>query len=464
MKLTQFTSIIIGAAVGTTFTAFLFSFGIDPIAPLFIFLGISLHLFFKKKKIKTTGFIVLGLGILFFGLSTMGAPLSEFSQLDGFQRILLAFQNPLLALLTGVLFTSIVQSSTATIGIIIAMYMGGVYISFETAAFLVLGANIGTCSTALLSSLAADRESKRAALILAVYKTVTGGLFALSIAVFPGILVWFQTQWTEGAMQVAMFHTTYNLISAAAMIFFIKYLVAFVYLLVPKQPHEDNAKQLLHLGKDNTQTPEATFAQAHSEICRMGRLAFDSLRLALEAFFENNAEKAAQVIETEDTIDYLKKEITAYLMRIKSTELTTQDIEKLGSMLQTVSNIERLGDHAENIAEYAAVEENHSLNMSQEAVGELFALGNTMIETLKLALEDLESSSNTHATRIDELEQKVDDLSKQYLENHIERLNSGKHDPRSSVVFTNMVSDIERCSDHATNIAEKSWASVVQGS
>ena len=454
MNLVQFASIVIGASVGTTFTAFLFSFRIDPVAPLFIFIGISLHLFFKKTNIKSIGFIVLGLGVLFFGLSTMGVPLREFSQLDGFQSILTAFQNPLLALLTGVLFTAVVQSSTATIGVIIAMYLGGVDLSFGIVAFLILGANIGTCSTALLSSLAADRESKRAALILSVYKVITGGFFAICISTFPAILIWFQMMWPEGSMRIAMFHTAYNIISATVMIFFTKYLVAFVYILVPKLPQEENAMQLLHLGKASAQTPEATFTQTHSEMCRMGRIAFANLKLALEAFFEKNAEKVAEVFETEDTIDYLKKEITAYLMRIQRAQLTAADVERLGSMLQIVSDIERLGDHAENIAEYAFSREASGVNVSQEAASELLTLSSIVMDTLNLSLEILETNDSSCASQVDDLEQQVDDLSAQYLKNHIERLKDERCDPRCSVIFTSMVSDLERCSDHAINITE----------
>lgn len=452
MKLTQFASVIIGAAVGTTFTAFLFSFRIDPIAPVFIFIGTALHIFFKRKKIRNTGLITLGIGILFFGLSTMGAPLIEFSQMDGFQRILVAFQNPLLALLAGVLFTSIVQSSTATIGIIIAMYLGGVYLSFPTVAFLVLGANIGTCSTALLSSLAADRESKRAALILAIYKIITGGLVGILISIFPEMLNWFQIRWVEGATQVAMFHAAYNVFAASVMIFFTKQLVALVYIIVPKHPQESNAKQLIHLAESSLQTAKTTFTQAHSEICRMGRLAFDNLKLALEAFFENNSEKAAEVFENESTIDYLRKEISVCLMRIKSSELTTADVEKLASLLRGVSDIERIGDHAENIAEYIVGEENYCVHMSQEAVDELFDLSTAMTKALELALEAFESLDSSRATLMESLEQQVDDLSILYLNNHIERLKLEKCDPRCSVIFTSMVSDLERCSDHANNI------------
>jgi len=457
MSLNQFASVIIGAAVGTTSTAFLFSFRIDPIAPLFIFIGISLYLFVKKKKAKDIGFIILGLGILFFGLATMGTPLREFSQMEGFQRLLIIFENPVLALLTGFLFTAVIQSSTATIGVIIAMYLGGIDLSFITAAFLVLGANVGTCSTALISSLAADRESKRAALILALYKLITCTAFGIAISIFPGIITWFQTTWHEGATQIAMFHAIYNISAASLMIFFTKQLVDIIYILLPKRQEEENAKQLLYLKEHNEQPPETTFTQAHSEMCRMGKMAYDNLKLALEAFFEVDEEKAVKVIEAEETIDYLRTEISAYLMRIQSAKLTGDDVKKLGAMLQVVTDIERIGDHAENVAEHVAGGDNYRTSMSEEAVNELLILSNAMMDTLALAFEVFEKSDSSRLLEVDALEEYVDDLSEQFLENHITRLRDEKCDPRSSVIFTSLVSDMERCSDHAINIAEKIW-------
>jgi len=457
MKLAQFASIIIGASVGTTFTAFFFNFRIDPIAPLLIFIGTVMNLLFNKKKVKNIGFITLGIGILFFGLTTMGIPLRAFSQLDGFQRMLLTFENPFLALLTGLLFTAVIQSSTATIGIIIVMFLGGVDLCFGTVAFLVLGANIGTCSTALLSSIATGRESKRAALIHTSYKVITGGAFAVLILIFPGILSWFQETWQDGAFQIAMFHTLYNLAAAGVMIFFTKQLVKLVYFIIPKQSSDDNARRLEYLEENKERTPEIVFMQAHSEMHRMGKIALRNLKLTLEAFFEKNVEKANKVIELEETIDYLRNEISAYLMSVKSSELTAVNVEKLGSMLHIVTDIERLGDHAENIAEYIVCEKDHRVYLSNEALDELREISEAMMETLMLALNIFELHDSSRLTQLEALEQKVDDLCEKYIANHLVRLADEKCDPRCSVVFANMISDLERCSDHALNIAEKTF-------
>ena len=464
MNLMQFASIIIGASVGTTVTAHFFNFRIDPIAPLLIFIGIALHIFFSKKNIKSLGLIILGIGILFFGLATMGIPLREFSQMDGFAQVLHAFENPVLALITGILFTAIVQSSTATIAIIVVMYLGGVDMSFATAAFLVLGANIGTCSTALLSSLAAGRESKRAALIHASYKIITGGACTLLLLMFPAILVWFQNTWQEGAVQIAMFHTIYNVGAALIMIFFTKQLVRLVYFIIPKRSSDDNERKLIYLDENKERTPEIVFAQAQDEMLRMGRMVLKSLKLSLEAFFERDIEKASRVIEIEDTIDFLRNEITDYLTGVQSTELTSKNVEQLGSMLHIVTDMERLGDHAENIAEYIMGERTCRTYLSNTALDELYEISVAMRETLDMALDAFETKDTALLPKVEQLEQKVDDLCDTYLASHIARLTQESCDPRSSVVYTSMISDLERCSDHALNIAEKTFGGTLKAS
>ena len=459
MNLVQFASIIIGASVGSTLTAIFFNFGVDPVAPLLIFLGIALHIFFSRKNVKSTGLIILGIGILFFGLTTMSVPLREFSQMDGFAQILRVFESPVLALITGILFTAIIQSSAATIGIIIVMYLGGIDMSFSTAAFLVLGANIGTCSTALLSSLAAGRESKRAALIHVSYKLITGGVCALLLLIFPAVLVWFQSTWQDGAMQITMFHVIYNIGAATIMIFFTKQLVRLVHFIIPKQPSEDNEKKLIYLEENKERAPEVVFTQAENEMLRMGRIVQKNLRLSLEAFFERDLDKANKVIEIEATIDFLRNEITEYLTGVQSTNITPENLEQLGSMLHIVTDIERLGDHAENIAEYIVGERTCRAYLSNSALDELYEISLSVRETLDIALDTFEEKDITLLSKVELLEQKVDDLCDKYLTNHIDRLSEESCDPRSSVVYTGMISDLERCSDHALNIAEKTFGS-----
>ncbi|MCL1805538.1 MAG: Na/Pi cotransporter family protein [Clostridiales bacterium] len=454
LTLTQAISIIMGANIGTTITAQIISFKIDPIAPLCIFVGLILYMFVKKNKTKNFGYILLGFGILFFGITTMGAPLKEFSKLAGFQSILLSFQNPFMALLVGMAFTAVIQSSSATTGIIVALYLSGVDLQFKTAIYLVLGSNVGTCITAMLASIAASRESKRAALAHVLFNVIGCAIFGALINFFPGILTWIQDTWKDGARQVAMFHTLFNVSTVVVLLPFIKYFAILVNKILPEHATEGAAaKKLLYLDQSVMQIPAIAVTQAHRELIRMGEMALGNLKLALEAFYEGNAGKAAKAMEAEDAIDYLNHQITTWLVRIRGLKLSEADMERLGSMLHTVSDIERIGDHAENIAEYAIDKGKYGTEFSQPATEELHILSGVTLDAVNLALDIFKSRSIMRLPEMDKLEEHVDYFALACVENHIQRLQDEVCDPRGGVMFTDMVSDLERCSDHANNIA-----------
>ncbi|MCL1805537.1 MAG: Na/Pi cotransporter family protein [Clostridiales bacterium] len=454
LSLAQAVGIIMGAKIGTTITAQIISFKIDPIAPLVIFIGLIMYMFFKKSNTKNTGYILLGFGILFFGISTMGTPLKAFSEYDGFKILLLSFQNPVLALLAGLIVTAVIQSSSATTGIVVALYLSGVELPFRAAAFIVLGSNIGTCVTAMLASLAANRESKRAALIHVLISVIGVTVFGALIVAFPGILTWIQGNWRDEARQIAMFHTIYNVSAVALQVGFVKQIVMLVEKILPELPDENAAtKKLVFLNPGIMQMPAIAVTQAHRELIRMGELAMGNLKLALEAFYETDTAKATKALEMEDTIDFLNHEITTWLVRIRGLKLSEADMERLGSMLHTVSDIERIGDHAENIAEYAINKGKYSTVFSQPAVEELRILSGVALDAVKLSLEIFKSRSITRLPEMDKLEEHVDYFSVACVENHIQRLQDELCDPRGGVIFTDMVSDLERCSDHANNIA-----------
>jgi phosphate:Na+ symporter len=454
LTLTQAISVIMGANIGTTITAQIISFKIDPIAPLCIFAGLVLYLFFKKRTTKNTGYILLGFGILFFGISTMGAPLKEFSKLDGFKVMLMTFQSPILSLLAGLVFTAIIQSSSATTGIIVALYLGGVDLPFQTAAYLVLGSNIGTCITAMLASIPASRESKRAALAHVLFNVIGCAIFGSLILVFPGILDWIQATWPDGARQVAMFHTLFNMSTVVVLVGFIKQLALLVHKVIPEIESENAVtKKLVYLDPSIMQMPSIAVTQAQRELDRMGRMALENLQLALETFFSGDTSKAENVLEVEDTLDYLNHNITTWLVRIRGLKLTDADMERLGVMLHTVSDMERIGDHAENIVEYAMFEDKYGTKISQAAIDELRELSEATIETITLALKIFKNRDTSLLHDIDRLEQRVDDMAIECVENHIQRLQDEVCDPRGGVMFTDMVTDLERCADHADNIA-----------
>ena len=454
MTLAQAISVIMGTNIGTTITAQIIAFKVDALAPLFIFIGLIMYMFFKKSHTKHLGYIVLGFGILFFGITTMGVPLKGFSQLEGFQAMLIRFQNPILAVLAGIVFTVIIQSSSATTGIVVALYLIGVDLDFRTAAFLIMGTNIGTCLTAILVALPASRESKRAALAHVLFNVIGSLFFGTLIILFPGILSWIQSTWKEGARQVAMFHTLFNVSTTLVLLGFVKQFAILIHRIIPELPDENSAaRKLLYLDSSVIQMPAIAITQAQRELDRMGQLALGNLRLALEAFFTGDTTKAEAVIEAENTIDFLNHNITTWLVRIRGLKLSEADVEKLGAMFHTVSDVERLGDHAENIAEYAMLGDKYGAMISAAATEELRKLSESSLEIVELSLDILKTRDYARLPEIDKLEQKVDDLSSACVENHIQRLQAEVCDPRGGVMFTDMVTDLERCSDHANNIA-----------
>ena len=454
MTLTQAISVIMGTNIGTTITAQIIAFKVDALAPLFIFIGLIMHLFFKKRNTKYLGYIILGFGILFFGVTTMGVPLKEFSQFDGFQAMLVRFQNPVLSVFAGMIATIIIQSSSATTGIIVALYLIGVDLDFRTAAFLIMGSNIGTCLTALVASIPASRDSKRAALAHVLFNTIGSAIFGALIILFPGILGWIQSVWKEGARQVAMFHTLFNVSTTVILVGFLKQFAMLVQKILPERPDESAAaRKLVYLDSSVIQMPAIAVTQAKRELDRMGQMVRENFRLALDAFFTADAAKAEAALEVEDTIDFLNQNITTWLVRIRGLKLSEADVEKLGVMLHTISDVERIGDYAENIAEYAMLREKHGATISAAAEEELRALSDTTLEIIELALDTLKNRDYTQLPAIDRLEQKVDDMSAACVENHIQRLQDEVCDPRGGVMFTDMVTDLERCADHANNIA-----------
>lgn len=463
INLTQAIGIIMGANVGTTFSAQLIAFRIDTVAPVFIFIGIIMHLFFKNKNIKNIGYVVLGFGILLFSITTMGNALRVFRTHPGFTAMLTTFENPFLALLAGFVFTAIIQSSSATTGILVTMHLSGVPISFETSAFIILGTNIGTSITTVLASIPASRESKRAALFHITYDIIGSTVFGTLIYVFPAILGWFESTWAEAARQVAMFHTLYNVATLVLLLPFIKWIAVLLQKVVPiKQDEANNTyeKKLMYLDtKITQQTPTLAVVNARLEICRMGKIAGENLALALEAFFEKDEDKINKTLENEKIINYLNHNIAPKLVEINNMALSSHDAARVGEMFRVSSDMERIGDHAENIAEYAAIVKDNNLEFSDTAIEELRTLSNLALINIGKALGVYERQGESQSGQVESLrevvriEDEVDNLAVKFADNHIDRLQTGECNPKSGVIFTEMIIDLERSADHAKNIA-----------
>ena len=456
MNLVQAIGIKLGANVGTTFSAQLVAFRLDAYSPIFIFVGAIMYMFFKKRSIKHIGQIILGFGILFFGISVLSAPLRAFAHDPSFNVILTTFENPALALLAGFVFTAVVQSSTAATGLLVAMYLSGVPIPFETAAFIILGVNIGTSITTLVASIPANRESKRAAFFHITFDIIGSLVFGTLIVLFPGILGWFQTTWTAPARQIAMFHTLYNVATMILFVPFVRQVAFLLEKLIPNKADEGiktYEKKLMYLEPKMLRTPSVAVLNAHLELCRMGKIASENLVLALDAFFEKSTDKANKTIENEAIVNYLNHSIASKLVWINNMPLSNAEAEKIGAMFRTLSDMERIGDHAENIAEYVLENKDSITKLSDAAISELKRLGSTTVTLTAQALDAYEQQDESLLPQIGHLEEEVDKLSAEFSENHLSRLKTEQCDPKSGVIFTDMIIDLERIGDHANNIA-----------
>ena len=456
MNLTQAIGIILGANVGTTLSAQLVAFRIDSFAPAFIFVGVVMYVFFKKKSVKNIGYIILGFGILFFGITTMGGPLRGLTNVPGFNEALVAFQNPILAILAGFVFTTLVQSSTAATGVLVAMYLSGVPIPFSTGAFIILGTNIGTSTTAMIASIPANRESKRAALFHISFDILGSIVFGTLIFFIPAILAWFEATWAEPARQIAMFHTLYNFATMFLILPFTKQAAMLMEKIIPEKKGEADAtyeRKLLYLDAKMQQSPATAVFNAHMELCRMAKIANDTLRLALNTFLTKDVGKTKKVFENEGIINYLNHQIASKLVWISKMRLSGLEAERIGKMFRILTDIERIGDHAENISEFAIMVEEEGLKLSETAYDELRVLGDATLELADLALTTYEHDTRTNLDRVRILEDKVDQLCHEFTENHLKRLTEGTCDLKGGVVFTDMINDLERSGDHANNIA-----------
>jgi len=455
MNLTQAIGVLMGVNVGTTFSAQLIAFRIDAYAPIFMLIGVILHLFFKKKLIKNIGYVVLGFGVLFFSITVMGDALRVFRTHEPFLDMISAVSNPVLALLAGFIFTVIIQSSSATLGLLVTMHLSGVPIPFQTSAFIIFGANIGTSTTAVLASLPASRDGKRTALFHITYDIIGSIVFGSLVLLVPGILGWFQATWTESARQVAMFHTLYNVATLLLLIPFVTLLAKLMQVLIPVKPDETkelHERKLLYLDTKTMRIPALAIMNAQLEICRMWKIANENLHLSLDAFFEKNTDKANTVFENEKTVDFLHQSITSALADITNIPMSVSDAKKVGDMFVIVADIEQIGDHAENIAEYTQTVCETNRQFSEVALEELQIIGNATTKLLDKALNAFEKQENQKLSQIQDLEERIDKLSTKFAKNHFKRLKAKNCKPKSGVIFMDIVNDLEKSADNAENI------------
>ena len=449
MTLIQAAGVIMGANIGTTITAQMVSFDLDAIAPIFIGIGAIVLLIAKKKRVRDIASIALGFGILFLGMGTMSTAMKPVAEASWFQEfVLVVANNSLLGLLAGLGMTAVVQSSSATTGILVALATTG-SIDMKLAFPVILGCNIGTCVTAILASLGANRTAKKAALIHLLFNTIGAILFFPFIGPFISLV---QKTDVNVARQVANAHTIFNVTVTIVLLPLSLFLVKIVNRILPGDG-EIEKEGAIYLDKQLLDTPVIANGQVLKETLRMAEKAKKNVILSMKAFTENSQESIDKVYKNEKIINVLERDITDYLVELSQLDLPEDDIKLFSSTYHVINDIERIGDHAENIADLAMEKMNKNIHLGDEAKQELSLIFDKTVKSIEIAIENYKNKGQLDNKEIEIVEEEIDSLEKELRESNIRRLNEKACSADSSVIFLDIVSNLERIGDHANNIA-----------
>ena len=454
MNLYQSVGVIFGANIGTTITAQLIAFKLTKIAPILMFAGIGFIVFQKKRYLKNIGSVLLGFGFLFFGLSTMSDSMAPLRDMPEFQQLMVTFESPVIGLLVGMGMTAIIQSSSASVGILQALAMQNL-VSIDTAIFIILGTNIGTCVTAMIASIGTSKNAKRVAIIHLTFN-ILGALIMSVLASLLPVASWIESLSPYNTVrQIANAHMGFKIVETVIFLPLSPLLVRISKKIIRGEDPQKEPRKLMYVMDSLFATPTIVVAQLIKEVERMGKIAEDAINNAIKAFITKDETLMEKVFDEESVTDFLNHEITRYLVKANQLDLSPGDAKLVGAMYHVINDLERIGDHAENIAEFAQVRiEDKKIVFSDKAIEELEEMADKVFNLLNMSNRifkesDMESASKNVAP----LEQEIDDLENKLRKKHIKRLKNGKCTPRSGTIYIEILSNLERVADHSTNVA-----------
>ena len=463
MNLTQAISVIMGANIGTTITGWLVSagewakmFSPSTLAPIAVMVGVIVTLVGKRQQSKDVAGIIIGFGILFIGMNTMSDAVYPLRESEVFKTAFISMgSNPFLGILVGAGVTAIIQSSSASQGILLSLASAGL-VPTNAAVFIIMGQNIGTCVTAILSSVGASKNAKCVGTMHLTFNIAGTIIFSiLAMLLFARL----DPSYGEGIInmtQISFIHTVFNVGTTIILMPFSGYIIKFamkVNGLKAVETKSDEA-ELVHLDKRMMSTPSVAVEGAKLETIRMGRIARENLSLALSTLSDHDEEKMADVKQREFVIDKLCDNISKYLIDLCMLHLSDKDNEMVTSLLNTVSDMERVGDHAENIVELAEEMKQEGISFSDTALEELNEMSTTTLGAYDNAVKALELDDITYAVKTSFLEDQVDAMEKKLRAGHIERLSNAECSVNAGIHFIDLLGNLERVSDHAMNIAQ----------
>ena len=458
MTLAQATGVIMGANIGTTVTGLLIAIKLNDLAPIAIFIGVVMIMFIKKTTYKHVGQIIAGFGILFMGMTNMGDALAPLSESEMFKTMMSTFSNPLVGVLIGLVFTAIIQSSSASVGVLMALAGQGV-VPIESAVFVIFGQNIGTCVTAVLSCIGTNRTAKRTATVHLLFNIIGATLF-ICISLFTPFVSWVKMAAPDNIlMQISIVHITFNVVTTALLLPLSDYLVKLACLVIPGEDEAKEAKSLKYLDSRILKAPPIAVAQVLKEVARMGDLARKNYLMSMDMLFSGDVEKMEELEDNEEVLNFLNTNITEYLVKINALELEDNDRQLVGSLFHVVNDFERIGDHGENIAEQAIQLQATKTVFSEQAIKELHQMQDSVICVLDDSCRLFQERRMDFdlAFKINSMEDSIDKMAKEYKENHVSRLNQNLCSAQGGAIYNDLITNLERIADHSTNIAFALW-------
>ena len=452
-----------GANIGTTITGQLIALDIGVLAPLIAFIGVACIVFVKKEKVQYYGMIVAGLGVLFIGMDMMSAAMMPLRDSEMFVNMVASFSNPLLGILAGAVFTAIIQSSSASVGILQALAMSGI-VDLSHAVYVLFGQNIGTCITAVLAAIGTSRNAKRTTIIHLSFNIIGTIFFTLVCMTTP--LTTLVASWTPTNVsgQIANMHTLFNIVTTLLLLPFGTKLVALAQHILPE--HKEDYQYIQHLefihkenlGKDGQNRQIGTSAiilnDIRSELGRMMEMVGKNIQEGFDCVLAGNSSQLMEVESREEYIDYLNTEISKYISKVMVRERNTQDAQTMSILFKVCGNLERIGDHAMNIGEYTNRIEENDIRFSSQELGEIAGMQKVCLEAME-SLAQVDEDRQSKVELVQRYEQKIDDMTKEYRDNQLKRMKEGKCSDEASIIYSEMLTDFERIGDHMLNIAQE---------
>ncbi|HIX65582.1 MAG TPA: Na/Pi cotransporter family protein [Candidatus Anaerotruncus excrementipullorum] len=459
MTLQQAVWVIMGANIGTTITAQLIVLDIGALAPLIAFCGVAIVMFIKTAIWRHYGQIIAGLGILFIGMNTMSTSMEPLKDSEAFVNLMVRFQNPLLGILAGMIFTAIIQSSSASVGILQALATSGL-ITLPSAVYVLFGQNIGTCITAVLAAIGTSRNAKRTTIIHLMFNIIGTCVFTILCMTTP--LTEFMMSFTPNpSAQIANMHTLFNVTTTILLLPLGVQLAKLAMRILPDRPEEhQDEQQLLYIKPIDTAVEYHVGTSAiivngiTKELGRMLEMARSNIDRSFQAVLDGTTQALPKVEQTEDYIDYLNKEISKYITSVMVYEGNKQDSAFVSALFKVSGNLERIGDHAMNICEYTKRMEEKEIRFSPAACQEIEAMRKICLEAMDL-VKDLDGMTVDRLSEISALEQKVDDMTELYRNNQMQRLQEGTCMDEGCILYSEMLTDFERIGDHILNVGQE---------